>query len=128
MIDSWTFVTRHMMADERPDFWIELDEYKSEGGERKCIMHARFGQFTPAIYKRYFRAIKKLAELNYGLPIFCVPIDEQNPDAAADEKYLKFISRSGYVPTGVFTDRGKQFYRFDYGHFNTEHTNRSKRD
>jgi hypothetical protein len=84
---DFEFIKRYTVIDY-PEYWIELDEYRTPQGEQFMLVHTRFAEFSKALLKRFEHEWRTLRACVPGF-LFCI-------GEVDDDKFERFVARQGF--------------------------------
>jgi hypothetical protein len=85
------FTQRHNIL-QYPEYWFQIDEYRSEDGQQVLFAHLRFDEFNKSILSRAWKEWKLFRQLT-DVPVFAYSEDPS-------EKFHAFVTMFGFKPTG----------------------------
>lgn len=83
------FVVRHRVVVHE-EYWCEIDEYVVNG-QQVLLCHIRFAHLSPSIFKRLLREWRTFRSV-VKCPLYAF-------GELADDKWHRFVSHLGFVPT-----------------------------
>jgi hypothetical protein len=99
-LNDFAFVQRHPIQIT-DDYWCEIDEYRTAGGEQFLLAHIRVVHWSPSVCKRLIREFKTFRTVCRA-PLYACP-------EVADAKWVKFVSLLGFKPLqDVICNNGAQ--------------------
>lgn len=82
----------HHVAHDNDDCTFELDEYRNEQGHQMLLAHLKVHRWSKNALKRIIRDWTVFRQ-HITAPLFATPMVD-------DERWRKFVTRTGWRPTG----------------------------